>query len=94
MNDKLFTNWHLMRWIALAIGLFFIVQGLRYQDWVSGLVGGFFLFQAATNTGCLCGRCAVSAQSSKSESTNISDVAFTEIKEDYHGRDQTTEHDI
>jgi len=83
VKDRLFTNWHLMRWVVLAAGLFFIVQGLRYQDLISGLLGGFFLFQAITNTGCLCGNCAVPASpSAQSSGSNIKEVEFTEIKED------------
>lgn len=82
VKDRLFTNWHLMRWIALAAGLFFIVQALRYQDVISGLVGGFFLFQAVTNTGCLCGNCAVPASPSAQSSSSVKEVEFTEINED------------
>jgi hypothetical protein len=82
VNEQLFTNWHLMRWVSLGVGLFFIVQGLRYQDWVSGLIGGFFLFQAVTNTGCLCGNCAVTVPSVKSSGSNVKEVEFTEIIED------------
>jgi hypothetical protein len=83
VKDRLFTNWHLMRWIALAVGLFFIVQGFRFQDLISGLVGGFFLFQAVTNTGCLCGNCAVpAAPSAQSSGSNFKEVEFTEINED------------
>lgn len=83
MKDRLLTNWHLMRWIALAVGLFFIVQGFRYLDLISGLVGGFFLFQAVTNTGCLCGNCAVSASpSAQTTGSNVKKVEFTEINED------------
>ena len=81
VKDRLFTNWHMMRWVALAAGLFFLVQALRFQDLVSGLIGGFFLFQAVTNTGCLCGNCTVPVQSSESSDTKIREVEFTEIKE-------------
>lgn len=77
------TNWHSMRWVALIAGLFFVVQGFRFGDWVSGLLGGFFLFQAVTNTGCLCGNCTVPAQATtESGSVNNTNVEFTEVKED------------
>lgn len=83
MKDRLFANWHLMRWIALAVALFFIVQAFRYQDLLSGLVGGFFLFQAVTNTGCLCGNCAVpESPSAQTTGSNGKEVEFTEINED------------
>lgn len=81
VKDRLFTNWHMMRWVALAAGLFFLVQALRFQDLVSGLIGGFFLFQAVTNTGCLCGNCTVPVQTSESSDNKIREVEFTEIKE-------------
>jgi hypothetical protein len=87
VNERLLTNWHLMRWVALGVGLFFIVQGLRYQDWISGLVGGVFIIQAVTNTGCLCGSCNVSpsvVEQTGNRTTN--EVNFTEVKEDQHGR--------
>lgn len=82
-KTTLLNNWHLMRWVALIAGLFFIIQGLRFGDAISGLLGGFFLFQAITNTGCLCGNCSVPAQATaESGNTNIKDIEFTEIKED------------
>ena len=83
MKQTLLYNWHPMRWVALSVGLFFVGMGGWHVDMVSVLLGGFFLFQAATNTGCLCGNCAVAPQSmSESESSKIDDVEFTEIKED------------
>lgn len=80
VKNRLFTNWHLMRWVALAAGLFFIIQGFRYQDLISGLLGGFFLFQAVTNTGCLCGNCSIPAPVEADNKKN-KDVEYTEIKE-------------
>lgn len=71
-----------MRWVALFAGVLFVGMGALYADMISALLGGFFLFQAATNTGCLCGNCAVPAQAtSESGSSNIDDVEFTEIEE-------------
>lgn len=69
-----------MRWIALAVGLFFMVQALQYQDMILGVVAAFFLFQAVTNTGCLCGHCATPpSPSAQPTSSNIEQVEFTEI---------------
>ncbi|TYP94781.1 thioredoxin [Fodinibius salinus] len=80
VKSRLLTNWHLTRWIALAVGSFFIIQALQYQDMILGLVGGFFLFQAVTNTGCLCGSCAVtSSPSAEPNDSNIKQVEFTQI---------------
>lgn len=81
IKTTLLNYWNPMRWIALVAGLFFVVQGFRFGDVISGLLGAFFLFQAATNTGCLCGNCSVPAQSSAESGIAIKDVEFTEIKE-------------
>jgi hypothetical protein len=83
VQQRLFNYWHPMRWVALVAGSSFLGMGAWHGDMVSVVIGGFFLFQAATNTGCLCGNCSVPAQNSaKSGDKNINDVAFTEIKED------------
>ncbi len=71
-----------MRWVALGAGVLFVGMGAWHADFVSVLIGGFFLFQAVTNTGCLCGNCAVPAGTTESGRSNIEDVEFTEIKED------------
>lgn len=83
IRETLFLNWHLRRWIALIAGSFFLLQAFWHWDVLSGLLGGFFLFQAVTNSGCLVSRgCAAPAQaSSESDLTQIEDIEFTEIKE-------------
>lgn len=83
IERTLLHNWHPMRWVALSVGIFFVGMGIWHVDTVSVLLGGFFLFQAVTNTGCLCGSCAMPAQETvESGSKNIENVEFTEIKED------------
>lgn len=82
-KQAIFKNWHPMRWVALVAGLFFVIQGLRHWDALSGLLGGFFLFQAISNTGCLVSRgCAVPPkQGNAMEKGSLKEVEFTEIKE-------------
>jgi len=83
MKQTLLNNWHPMRWFALAIGVLFVSMGAWHADIISILLGGFFLYQAATNTGCLCGNCAApSRATTESGTSNIEDVEFTEIKGD------------
>lgn len=81
-QQTLLSNWHPMRWVALAIGLFFMAMGAWHADMVAILLGGFFLFQAVTNTGCLCGSCAVPVRDSvESQNKKSDNVEFTEIKD-------------
>lgn len=59
MKQILFTNWHAMRWIRLAIGLFLIQQAFQYRQPLFGFMAAFFLFQAAFNSGCGLNGCNV-----------------------------------
>lgn len=81
-EESLFGNWHLMRWIALIAGLFFMLQAFRYADWISGFLGAFLLFQAYTNSGCIVGSCGTSPDRGNGESpSDVKDIEFTEIKQ-------------
>ena len=58
MIETLFKNWHFVRWLRLALGIFFVYQAITNRDNISGFFGAFLLFQAATNTGCGPAGCA------------------------------------
>lgn len=77
-----FSDWHTMRWIALAIGLFLGIMAILYEDAVTGLFSGFFIFQAVTNTGCMVSQsCGVPQQEKLKNSTEQeSEIHFTEVK--------------
>ncbi len=79
IKQTLFTGWHVARWIRLAFGIFFMIQAIQMQDGFMGLAGAFFLFTAATNTGCCgAGGCATPIQKHKKE--DIENITFEEIK--------------
>ena len=80
MNKQtLLTNWNLMRFLRLGIGIYIAVQAIETQSAFSGVVAVFFIFQAVTNTGC-CGSngCAVPIKKSNPDKTE--EVDFEEIK--------------
>lgn len=77
LKYRLFNGWHAMRWIALAIGLFIGYQAVVYQDIISGFLAAFFLYQAATNRGCLVGFCATDTNATDSD---VDDIEFTKIE--------------
>ena len=54
IKESLLTNWSLIRIVRLALGIWMIGWSIQAKDWAMGLFGGFFLYQAVTNTGC-CG---------------------------------------
>lgn len=59
MKQLLFTNWHIMRWIRLAFGLFSLQQAFQYREILFGVMTAFFLFQAIFNTGCSLNGCTI-----------------------------------
>ena len=83
IQATLFYNWHFMRWLRLALGIFIAVQAYKMHDSFSGVIAAFFLFQAVTNTGC-CGSQGCAVPISKTNSDKIEDVEFEEVKPDKH----------
>ena len=79
LKQNLFTNWHFMRWLRLAIGVYVIVQAVMLHDTMLGFFGAFFFIQAVTNTGC-CGTQSCTAPVAKKNSDKIEEVKFEEIK--------------
>ena len=79
IKQTLFTGWHLMRWLRLVFGIFFMVQAIQMHDLMIGLIAGFFLVTAVTNTGCCGARgCAVPKQ--KDVKDKPEEIEFEEIK--------------
>jgi hypothetical protein len=71
-----------MRWVALSIGIFLAVMAMWYQDAITGLFSGFFIFQAVTNTGCMVSQaCGVpQKENSNIRSEHETEIHFTEVK--------------
>lgn len=54
LKYRLFTGWHLTRWIRLIIGLALLVQAIVASDVLAGVFAFILLFQSVANMGC-CG---------------------------------------
>lgn len=78
ITQKLFSNWHFMRWLRLGLGLFVAYQALVLKDAFAGIISGLFLFQALTNTGC-CGAGGCTVADKKNTSSSTDDVLFEEV---------------
>lgn len=81
--ENLKSKWYPMRLIALIAGTFFALHSMWYWDGLTALIGGFFLFQAVTNNGCLGARnCSVPpASDSSGEEGSVREITYSEIKE-------------
>ncbi len=78
-KETLLTNWNFMRFLRLGLGIYIAVQAVETRSLLSGIIAGFFLFQAITNTGC-CGSNACAVPIKKSNSDTTKEVDFEEIK--------------
>jgi hypothetical protein len=59
MKALIFSNWHTMRWIRLAIAVFLLQQAIQYREVMLGFISLFFFTQALFNMGCGASGCAV-----------------------------------
>jgi hypothetical protein len=81
-KEIMFSKWHTMRWVALSIGIFLAAMAVWYQEVLTGLFSGFFLFQAITNTGCMVSQsCGIDQNENLSNNSETEpEIHFTEIK--------------
>lgn len=65
-KQLLLSNWNFLRILRLGLGIMLAIQAIDLRDSFSGIVAVFFLYQAATNTGC-CGsnQCEVNPNMTK-----------------------------
>ena len=77
MKETIFTGWNFMRWLRLFMGAYIVVTSITGKNYVFAIIGGLFIFQAITNTGCAA--CAA-VPSSKVEQKDTENIEFEEIK--------------
>ncbi len=80
IKQMIFNNWHLMRIVRLAIGIFIGINAIIMHEALPGIIAAIFLFQAITNTGCCAGSCALPSR--KANNQNQSNTLFEKIKND------------
>lgn len=76
---RLLTNWHFMRWFRLAISVIIMYQAYQTHEYMIGLIGVFFLFQALSGIGC-CSSTTSCAPTSKPIEDSCKEIEFEEIK--------------
>ena len=79
MNIQTFLNdWHFMRFVRLALGVYIGIQAYQTQSILSGLLAGFLLYQVFTNSGCGgANGCALPLK--KKNNDTAEDVEYEEI---------------
>lgn len=77
--QTLLSDWNLMRFVRLGLGVYIGMQAFETQSILSGLLAAFLLYQVVTNTGC-CGANGCAIPTKKSNTDTVEDVEFEEIK--------------
>lgn len=77
MKEMILSGWNFMRWLRLIMGIYIIITSITGKNYVFAVIGGLFVFQAITNTGCAaCASVPVSNLDQKDTET----IEFEEIK--------------
>lgn len=79
LKRMIFSEWHFMRWLRLAMGLFIAYQAFELQNAILGVLAGLFIFQALANAGC-CSTAGCPTVPGRKNTNDTSDVEFKEIK--------------
>ncbi|WP_026899276.1 hypothetical protein [Daejeonella oryzae] len=77
MRQTILTNWSIIRFLRLMIGLAIIVQAFIISDVLLGVAGLLFSSMAVFNAGC-CGT-AVCAPKIRKSSGTIKDTTYEEV---------------
>jgi hypothetical protein len=77
MKNALLHNWHIFRFLRLALGIAIIVQGAMGKDWLFILAGILFTLLALFNSGC----CATGGcyPTEKKVTTTKKNISYEEV---------------
>ena len=78
MKEIIFSNWNIIRFLRLGIGLVILVQAVIASDIMFGLIGLLFTGMAVFNTSC-CGAGACAAPPSKNDKGS-KEISYEEVK--------------
>lgn len=76
---NIFSNWNVMRFVRLLLGVSIIAQGLRLSQWSFIAAGVVFTLMPLFNIGCCAGG-SCSAPSGKGQQKSLDDVIYEEVK--------------
>ena len=67
MNTILLSNWTIIRFIRLILGIFIIIQSIQSQNYLMVLPGIIFTALALFNAGCGSNGCSVPTKNRKND---------------------------
>ena len=78
MKSGILSNWNLMRFVRLALGVAIIIQSVMAKDWVLGIIGVLFTSMPVFNIGC-CSTQGCSTPSNNGNKENTKDISYEEV---------------
>lgn len=78
MKAIIFSNWNIIRFLRLGIGLVILVQAVMAADILFGLIGLLFTGMAVFNASC-CGAGACAAPPAKND-IGSKEISYEEVK--------------
>ncbi len=79
LKQRLFTGWHFMRVLRLALGIWILVMAIQAKDIATGLFSVFFIYTALAGVGC-CGANGCYVPENKAAKREPNDVEYEEVK--------------
>ncbi|MEQ7801923.1 hypothetical protein ABDJ41_19160 [Pedobacter sp. ASV1-7] len=73
------SNWNLMRFIRLVLGVIVSVQGFQAHQWMLVALGGLFTLMPVFNIGC-CSTAGCKTTYSSRKTTATEDITYEEVK--------------
>lgn len=77
MKQQILSNWNVMRFVRLGLGIAIIVQAVIARDWMMGILGILFTTMPVFNIGC-CATGGCNAPVKKNTSTS-KDISYEEL---------------
>lgn len=83
MKQRILTGWNIPRALFLAMGCYVMVQSVMEQQWIGVALGAYFAAMGLFSFGCAAGACYSGSCNTdkKSNTTEIKDITFEEIKQ-------------
>lgn len=79
MKNTILTNWHLFRFIRLAIGLYLLIDGIRTEMWMLIGLGALFTIMPLLNKGC-CAASSCNVKTKNSSKFDSDEMICEEVK--------------
>jgi len=80
MKDRILTGWTFSRALYVIVGSFIIIDSVMSKQWAALGFGLYFAAMGIFAFGCAAGNCYTGLTAKNTNSQNVDDIQFEEIK--------------